>query len=88
MTVVQRNIFAASADNGMPNAAAVRGGDNSLDDRGPEYAAPISLGDQESPQTAGERAGLVSSFTEAREAAAKFDGVGAYGVAIGGQAAE
>lgn len=88
MTVVQRNILGPSADNGLPNAAAVSGGDTSLDNRAPEYAAPIKLGDQESPQTASEAKSLVSSFTEAKEAASKFDGAGAYGVAIGGQAAE
>jgi hypothetical protein len=87
MTIQKRELFAPSADNGLPPASAVDGGDNSLD-RGPGYVAPLSvkLGDQESPQTASERAGLVSSFNQAKDVVSHFEGSGATGVALSREA--
>jgi hypothetical protein len=79
--MTKRNILGRSADNGLPTASAVNGGDTSLD-RAP-YAAPLSLTtDQASPETASERAGLVSAFTEAKDVVSHFVGSGASGVAL------
>jgi hypothetical protein len=82
MVAKRRNILGPSADNGMPNAAAADGGDTSLD-RAPGYAAVVKLGDQQSPQTAGERASLVDTYTATKGAASQFEGAGAYGIALG-----
>jgi hypothetical protein len=90
VTIQQRSLF-GPADN-APSSGD--GGDGATvpatGNRNPDYQPPTILprqstggGDQDSPQTATERAGLTDAYSEARSLASTFVGSGASGVQIG-----
>lgn len=81
MSINHRRILGEPADNGLTNASAVDGADNSLASR--NYVAPLGVTDTASAATEAERGGLETSFRQARAEASRIEpDAGAGGKAV------